>query len=239
MAGSSSNFQRLRRLAVTAALAIVLYAVGSASSVLAGQSSSSSALLPSILTPEYVVERLAEKNQQLDTYQAHVKIEFRLHSFPYVREHLDGTAYFKRPSAYQVVFKHVPHYARGFSHLSADLADASSWRQRFYMSYVGEREVGGHHDFVLRLVQRVRGQIDHQDVAVNRRLWEVDSIEYHYYNGGTIAMQQHFATIGGFRLITAQDAQIKIPFVKAVAHADYTEYHTNVALTSEATSVSK
>ena len=186
---------------------------------------------PAAMSADDVVAHIAERNQELDTYAAHVRVEFRLRSFPYLREHLDGTAYFKRPSKYEVVFKRVPSYAKGFSHLSADLADASSWGQRFHMSIVGTRDIDGRHDLVLRLVQRVRGQIDHQDVAVNPQLWEVDAMEYHYYNGGTISMQQHFENIGGFRLITSLDAQIQIPYVKALAHADYTDYHTNVAST--------
>ena len=60
-----------------------------------------------------------------------------------------------------------------FDHLSADLADASSWERRFHVTVIGDREICGHRDVVLRLVQRVRGQIDHQDVAVNPKLWKL------------------------------------------------------------------
>ncbi len=189
-----------------------------------------SALLLRPLQPDYIIARLAERNQQLESYQAHLYVAFRLRSFPYFREHLEGTASFKRPGTYQIAFNRVPRYAHGFSHLTADLADAGEWPRRFVISVVGTRDFEGHHDIVLQLVARVRGQIDHQDVVVNPTLWEVDQMEYHYYNGGTISMQQHFATLGKFRLIVAQDAQIQIPFVRAVAHADYTQYHTNVAL---------
>jgi hypothetical protein len=182
------------------------------------------------LSPEQIITRLEHCNSELMTYQSHVRMEFRLRSFPFIRDHLDGTASFQRPSRYQIDFKRVPSYAKGFSHLTADLADPGSWERRFVVTTVGSREVNGHQDIVLRLVQRVRGQIDHQDVAVNPSLWEVDAMEYYYYNGGMISMQQHFENIGRFRLITSQDAQIHIPYVKAVAHADYTDYRTNVAL---------
>jgi len=217
--------------ALLAAVGIALFAPPEAVSAEPHALTATPAASESLLTPEYIVNRLQQRNRELDTYQAHVRVEFRLHSFPYFREHLDGTAYFKRPSRYEVIFRRVPTYAKGFDHLSADLADASSWMRRFTVTVIGTREFCGHRDIVLRLVQRVRGQIDHQDVAVNPTLWEVDGMEYHYYNGGTIAMQQHFESIGGFRLITAQDAQIQIPYVKAVAHAEYTDYHTNIALT--------
>jgi hypothetical protein len=187
-------------------------------------------LAANAFTAESIVDRLRQSNRELETYQAHVRLEFCLRSFPYFREHLDGTASFQRPSRYQLDLQRVPSYAKGFSRLSAELADPGSWERKYVVSFVGLRGVDGRQDVVLRLVQRVRGQIDHQDVVVNPIYWEVDAMEYHYYNGGTIAMRQRFESIGRFRLIASQDAQIRIPYVKAIAHAEYTDYHTNIAL---------
>jgi hypothetical protein len=233
MGSSSRLFRNLysKGLALVAACAIQL-----AVPVAVGAAEIAPPVTPSFtpeslsLSPQQIISRLSRCNHELQTYQSHVRMEFRLRSFPYIRDHIEGTASFQRPSRYQIDFKRVPAYAKGFSHLTADLADAASWERRFVVTVVGSREVNGHQDIVLRLVQRIRGQIDHQDVAVNPSLWEVDAMEYYYYNGGVISMQQHFENIGRFRLITSQDAQIHIPYVKAVAHADYTDYRTNVAL---------
>jgi hypothetical protein len=186
--------------------------------------------LANAFTPEFIVDRLRQSNRELETYQAHVRLEFRMRSFPYFREHLDGTASFQRPSSYRIDLQRVPAYAKGFSRLSAELADPGSWERKYVLSFVGFRAIDDREDIVMRLVQRIRGQIDHEDVVVNPIRWEVDAMEYHYYNGGTIAMRQHFESIGRFRLIASQDAQIRIPYVKALAHAEYTDYHTNIAL---------
>ena len=45
----------------------------------------------------------------------------------------------------------------------SDIGDPTSWARRFDLSIVGRREVAGHSDLVMRLVQKVRGMIDHQD----------------------------------------------------------------------------
>jgi hypothetical protein len=43
-------------------------------------------------------------------------------------------------------------------------------------------------------------------------------------------MTQHFATINGYTMLSAQTADIHIPHIRAVAKGTYTEYHTNVAI---------
>jgi hypothetical protein len=55
-------------------------------------------------------------------------------------------------------------------------------------------------------------------------------MEWHYYNGGTIAMSQDYAEVGGFSVIAAQHATIRIPYVHAAADATYRDYKTNVAI---------
>ena len=58
----------------------------------------------------------------------------------------------------------------------------------------------------------------------------IDSIRYDYYNGGHITMTQTFRVVGGYSMLAEQDAEIAIPFARAVAHGVYTDYRTNVAL---------
>jgi anti-anti-sigma regulatory factor len=177
-----------------------------------------------------IVANIAARNPEMRTYEAQVHVDFQLRSFPYIAQHLEGTTYFKRPDNFEVVFKKIPSYAKGFDKLYADIDDPTSWTQRFTMSVVREQEVSGHKDVVLRLVQKVRGMIDHQDVAVNPAAWHIDWMEWHYYDGGTIAMSQEYQAVGGFEVLAKQHATIRIPFVHAAAEASYTDYRTNVAI---------
>jgi anti-anti-sigma factor len=182
------------------------------------------------LPPDEILTRLAAQNPQMQSYQARVHVDFQLRSFPYITQHLEGTTYFKRPDSYEIVFKDVPPYARGFDKLYSDIGDPSSWPKRYAISVIGEKAVGKHHDLILRLVQRVRGMIDHEDVAVDPSAWHIDNMEWDYYNGGIISMSQEYESIAGFSVLRAQHATIHIPFVHASAEGRYDDYHPNVPI---------
>jgi len=180
--------------------------------------------------PAAILMKVQERNPTLSSYQGRMHVDLRLTSFPFLRQHLDGTTYFKRPSNYEVVFDRVPSLAKGFDRMFADVGDPSSWEKRFHITYEGEREYNGRKDLELRMVQRVRGMIDHETVLVDPSAWTIDSIRYDYYNGGQITMTQTFRTIAGYSMLAEQDAEIHIPYAKAVAHGTYTDYKTNVAV---------
>jgi outer membrane lipoprotein-sorting protein len=180
--------------------------------------------------PEAILAKVIARNPSLITFQGRVHVDVAMGSFPYLRQHLDGTAYYKRPANYEVVFDRVPSYAKGFSKLFADVGDPTNWNQRFVVTYEGERDFHGRKDAALRLVQRVRGMIDHETVLVDLNAGTIDQIRYDYYNGGVITMTQTFTTVGNYTMLASQDAEIKIPHVRAVAHGEYTDYQTNVAV---------
>jgi anti-anti-sigma factor len=181
-------------------------------------------------SPAELVASVAGANAAMQSYEAAVKVDFHLRSFPFVSEHLDGTTYFKRPDDFEVVFDKVPAYAKGFDRLYSDIDDPSSWERRFDLSYVGDKTFEGHQDVVVRLVQKVRGMIDHEDVAIDPAAQHIDGMEWHYYNGGVIQMTQQYQHVGGFEVLAKQHAVIVIPFVHAAADASYSDYKTNVAI---------
>jgi hypothetical protein len=180
--------------------------------------------------PAALVERITGQNAGMHSYEARVSVDLQMRNFPYVSAHLDGTTYFKRPDNFEVVFERVPSYAKGFDRLYSDIGDPSSWQRRFTMSKAGETSIDGHRDVVVRLVQKVRGMIDHEDVAIDPVADRIDNMAWHYYNGGVISMSQEYQTVGRFNVLAKQHATIRIPYVHASAEATYTDYHTNVAI---------
>jgi hypothetical protein len=180
--------------------------------------------------PAAILARVEERNPSLSSYQGRLHVDIHLNSFPFLRTHLDATTYYKRPANYEVVFDRIPSMAKGFDKMFADVGDPAGWERRFAITYVGEQPFQGRTDLVLRMVQRVRGMIDHETVLVDPRAWAIDSIRYDYYNGGHITMTQTFRDVGGYSMLAEQDAEIAIPFARAVAHGVYTDYRTNVAL---------
>jgi hypothetical protein len=180
--------------------------------------------------PSAILARVEERNPSLSSYQGRLHVDLRMTSFPFVRQHLEGTTYYKRPSNYEVAFDQVPKLAKGFDKMFSDVGDPASWEKRFTITPDGERDYNGRTDIALRLVQRVRGMIDHETVLIDPTTWAIDSIRYDYYNGGHITMTQTFRDVGGYSMLAEQNAEIAIPYAKAVAHGTYTDYKTNVAV---------
>jgi anti-anti-sigma regulatory factor len=185
---------------------------------------------PPLTDPVAILDHVAAQNPSLSSFQGRVNIELRMTSFPFIRTHLNGTTYFKRPANYEVVFDRVPRMAKGFDKLFTDVGDPSSWERRFVITYAGQAAFGQRQDIALHMVQRVRGMIDHETVLVDPDRWTIDSIRYDYYNGGHITLTQTFSTVGGYVMVVEQQAEIKIPYASAVAHGTYSDYKTNVAL---------
>jgi hypothetical protein len=183
-----------------------------------------------VTDPTAILARVEERNPSLSSYQGRMHVDLRMTSFPFIRQHLDGTTYYKKPSNYEVVFDKVPPLAKGFDKMFADVGDPASWEKRFVVTYQGERDYQGRKDIELKLVQRVRGMIDHETVLVDPNAWAIDSIRYDYYNGGHITMTQTFREVGGYSMLAEQNAEIAIPYAKAVAHGTYADYKTNVAV---------
>lgn len=185
---------------------------------------------PARLEPAAIVAHLVERNPSLENFEAHVRLNARLHTFPWISQSLEGSVYFKRPSNYTVTFTHVPFYAKGFEKIYSDAGDPANWERRFVITRDGERTVNGRRELGLRMVQRVRGMIEYAEAYVDPASWTVSELQYHYYNGGTVAVRQRFGNVGGYNVIVEQEATIQIPHVHATATADYTDYHTNTAI---------
>lgn len=180
--------------------------------------------------PSTIIAKVVERNPNLNSYQSRMHVDLKMTSFPFLREHLDGTAYYKRPSSYEVVLDRVPPLAKGFDRMFTDAGDPSGWEKRFAISYVGEQDFNGRQDIELRMVQRVRGMIDHETVLVDPRAWTVDSVRYDYYNGGHITLTQTFRDVAGYSMLAEQHAEVAIPYARAVVSGSYTDYKTNVAI---------
>jgi hypothetical protein len=181
--------------------------------------------------PSALLAKVIERNPSLSSYQGRMHVDFKMTGFPFFRQHLDATTYYKRPSNYEVVFDRVPAYAKGFEKIFADVGDPSKWAQRFTITYDGQAEFRGRKDARLKMVQKVRGMIDHETVLIDPAGGTIDQISYDYYNGGHITMSQTFSNVGGYTMLASQDADIALPHVPhTVAHGDYADYKTNVAV---------
>ncbi|HVA29080.1 MAG TPA: hypothetical protein VNF68_12935 [Candidatus Baltobacteraceae bacterium] len=175
-----------------------------------------------------VLERMAARNGALESYTARVHVKLRMLSFPYLAPSLDGTSYYKRPGKSEVVFDHVPGYAKGFQKLFNDVDDPNGWEKDENIALRGMGSLDGRPMIVLILTKKIHSdQIDHATVYVDPVTYELPQMEWHYTNGGTIVMKQYYQVENGFSVVARAHVDISYR-VRAVGDAQYEPYRMNV-----------
>lgn len=185
------------------------------------------------LTARGIISRMEARNPSLESYRARVHVNVRMLNFPYLAPKLDGTSYYKRPDAYEVVFDRIPSYAKGFGKIFNDVGDPGAWGKDQDITYQGTSLLDGHPMLVLLMTKKIHSDILAYTLAyVDPQSYELAQMEWHYTNGGKITMMQSYRSEGTYSVISSQHAAIDIPHVRAVADSTYGAYQTNVAVDS-------
>lgn len=188
------------------------------------------------LDPQVVIKRMAAGNQSLQSYQSRVHVRIRLLSFPFLTPTLDGTSYYRRPDTYVVVFDRMPSYAKGFSRIFDDVGNPEAWEKEQNVTFEGTTVLHARQTVVLRLTKKIHSDIlDHTLAYVDAQTYQLEQMEWYYTNGGFIVMSQQYRLEGGYAVLASQHASIRIPFVHAVADAQYGTYQINGAAGAKAT----
>jgi outer membrane lipoprotein-sorting protein len=178
-----------------------------------------------------VLADMLARNPSLRSFQSRVHVNVRMLNFPWLAPRLDGTAYFKRPDNYEVVFDRVPSYAHGLTKLFGVVDDPALWMKDDRITFAGVTSVGGKQAYALDLTAKIRSdQVKNAIAYVDARSFHVVRMRWNYYNGGSIVMTQQFKQQGRYTVVAAQHAEIAIPHVRAIADASYGMYQTNVAV---------
>lgn len=174
-----------------------------------------------------VIQRINARNSSLNSFQARVHVQVHMLSFPWFSPHLDGTAYYKRPANYEVVFDRAPSYMRGFDKLFADIDDPRGWEKDSNIAYAGIRTVGGRQLLALSMTKRIYSdQIKETIAFVDPATYAIVRMEWHYFKG-TITMTQAYRNERGYSVIASQHVDVQYR-VRAVADSTFDPYQTNV-----------
>jgi len=201
-------------------VAFVLAAFFTAASVIAGGSAAPRSAAD-------VIKGIEARNASLKSFQARMHVQVHMLSFPWLSPHLDGTAYYKRPASYEVVFDNPPPYMRGVDKLFADIDDPQGWLKDSNITFSGLHTVGRHQFFVLTMTKKTYSdQIKDTVAYVDPSTYAVARMEWHYFKG-TITMTQSYRNEGRYSVIASQhvDANYR---VRAVADSSFEPYKTNV-----------
>jgi hypothetical protein len=183
-------------------------------------------------TASDVVAALVKRSNAIAGYHANITVDLQMHSFPFLATTLDGTASYQRPGKYTVNFNSVPELASAFQNVSGDIGDPAAWDQKYVVTLDPSTRSAPTNTVVLRLVQRTKGQIDHELAYVDTSNATVTNMDWFYYSGGKITMSQHFSPIDGVLLVDTQNAEFDMPGYKASADAHFNGYSVQVSMTA-------
>src|SRR6185312_15191088 len=112
--GSTTERVRFAIRAASAAVALILGIVLWPAAISAQDGAGA---VPSDPAALRVLAKLIERNPTLQSFEAGMRVDVKMTSFPFLRPILTGKTYYKRPANYEVVFDRVPSYAKGLEHL--------------------------------------------------------------------------------------------------------------------------
>ena len=207
------RFARVAALGLTLALALRLPA---------------NAATPDVTTND-LYKRMLALNGDLRSYKANVHVDVALKSFPFLSPSLDGVSYYKQPDRQAVVFDTVPALASQFKKVYPNVDPPSRWPELYDVSVASD--AGGSTTF--RLVPKKSGRVAHLDVKVDDATATISAYAWSYTDGGSVAFEQTFKSVGRDYLIDKQTGHVDLPSYKADVASNFSHYELNVALPSD------
>jgi outer membrane lipoprotein-sorting protein len=191
-------------------------------------SAPSIAAAPVALDPQgnELFRRMVALNAALRSYKADVHLDVALKTFPFISPSLDGNVYYEKPDKQAVVFDTVPALAAQFKKVYPKVDPPSRWLARYDVAVLDDS--GGVTTF--RLVPKVNGRVEHLDVKADDAKATIVEYTWTYKDGGYIAFDQSFETIGGNFLVQKQTGHVELPAYKAEVTSSFSNYKLNVSL---------
>jgi hypothetical protein len=218
----------------------VFRSIGAAGAALALLSAPANAQTTAVATNvNSVIAGLTARMDPVSGYQARVHVNIHLHSFPFLAANLEGKTSYTRPGRYVVTFDSLPSLASAFQKVSGDIGDPAAWLTKYEVSIDPATATATPGTLVLRLTEKLHGQIDHALAYVERSSNTVTRMEWYYYSGGRIAMEQHFAPVSGVQLVDHQAADIDMPGYRATAEAAFDGYNVQVSVSPTTRAVAR
>lgn len=228
----------LRRFAVAAIVALVWIGAAAAQSVVPSPSTLNATALPAPTDAQEVITRMLARNAGLESYT--VRVHVNMHTaIPFYSPKLDGTAYYKRPDSFALVFDRVPSYGKSFQKLFDDVGDPTGWKKDSNIMFTGTQAFNGKPMLVLVLTKKVYSdQLKDTTVYVDPANYQLVEMDWHYTNGDVIVMKQSYREENGFSVVASQHVDIRRR-VHATGDSQYEPYQTNVAVSDTVFSQTK
>jgi outer membrane lipoprotein-sorting protein len=171
-------------------------------------------------------KRMLALNGTLQSYQATVRVDVALRTFPYLSPSLEGSVYFKRPDKQAVVFDTVPALASQFKKVYPKIDPPANWPALYDVTQLGDADG----ETTFHLVPKKGGRVAHLDVKVDDANATIKRYTWTYTDGGYVTFDQEFTSIDGNFLVDKQSGHVDLPAYKADVESNFTNYKLNVAI---------
>lgn len=176
-----------------------------------------------------VLQRMIARNAGLSSYSARVHVQTHT-NIPFYSPALEGTAYYKRPGSFAVIFDRVPGYLKGFQQIFTDAGDPAQWERDSNIKLAGTVPLDGRPMLELVMTKKIYSdQITNTIAYVDPDTYELVEIDWHYTNGDAIVLKQYYTSENGFNLVARQHVDAHRRMLRGTADSVYDAYQTNVA----------
>ena len=177
-----------------------------------------------------IVRTVANRNDGLHSFESSISMDIHERSFPFMRVHLNGSTYFQAPDRYAVVFNNLPHYMKGLPKAYASMLNVAHWPSEFAIKRNGTRHCSDHDEIALELTPRSReSDLEHARAYVDPNAWTVNEVDWTFQKM-EFDIVQSFQMEGPFRVLSGNQANIRVPYARATATTTFANYRTNVAI---------
>jgi hypothetical protein len=170
-----------------------------------------------------LLQSAADPNPALRSYVATATLIARLHPLP-LRKTFIGTAYYVKPTR-KIVFADVPGPLSRFRTLATTTPSYAEAAATYSIAPLGDDGTFSTYQLVPKKsgtnVTDLVLTVDDKAALITHAVW-------HYRNGGALSFDEHYRTIGPFRLQSSIDITARFTGYSVDATIDFGDYRTNV-----------
>lgn len=190
-----------------------------------------SLLMAAFATPaiasDDLLQRASQINPHLNSYEASIRVDVSMKTFPFLSPTLGGTYYHKEPNMDRIVFSSgLPAIAQQFSNVYPRVESPSHWADVYTINKVGDN--GSQTTY--QLIPRNSARVQRVDARLDDRTATVTYMRWNYVDGSYAEVSQSYAQVHGNYLVSRQTGHVDFPAYKADLTSSYSGYRLNVPL---------
>jgi hypothetical protein len=173
-----------------------------------------------------LLARATNPNPTLNSYTASAQLSARLHAVISVHKTFGGTVYYLRPNR-KIAFQNVPASLSKFKDLvSSTPSYVQATEQYTITPLTDDGTLSKYTLFPKKSDSRVKSV----DVAIDDNSALLQRAQWHYTNGGSLAVDQTYENVGIYRLPSKANVSARFPSYSVDGVLTFSNYQPNAAV---------